>query len=60
MIYSLFSLNFKMLFVNLSISYAGNTYYFFFGKYKGDVTNGLCEHSRACRALLFFCEHEQK
>ena len=24
------------------------------------VTNGLCEHSRACRALRFFCEHEQK
>ena len=24
------------------------------------VTNGLCEHSRACRALLFFCEQEQK
>ena len=24
------------------------------------VTNGLCEYSRACRALLFFCEHEQK
>ena len=25
----------------------------------GGVTNGLCEHSRACRALRFFCEHEQ-
>ena len=24
------------------------------------VTNGLCEHSRGCRALRFFCEHEQK
>ena len=24
------------------------------------VTNGLCEHSRACRAPRFFCEHEQK
>ena len=24
------------------------------------VTNGLCEHSRACRALRFFCEHEKK
>ena len=24
------------------------------------VTNGLCEHSLACRALRFFCEHEQQ
>ena len=23
-------------------------------------TNGLCEHSRACQALRFFCEHKQR
>ena len=23
------------------------------------VSNGLCEHSRACEHCVYFCEHEQ-